>query len=199
MEEPKTDRRVRKTKQLLRTTLIHLLMEKKLNTITVKEVCELADINRGTFYLHYRDVFDLFEKIEDEIFQEIVESIQKHAPPEVIGAPDHMLPTFLDVFQYLSENYDACIVLLENNRNQELFERLAQIGCDNCVTNWMKMFHVEDRNVVEFFYFFTVSGCIGIMKYWLDNGRKETAQELAYRAEQYITRGIGMLEIYSKK
>ncbi len=54
------DRRKRKTKALLRQTLTRLLLEKDLKDITISELTELADINRGTFYLHYRDIYDLF-------------------------------------------------------------------------------------------------------------------------------------------
>ena len=55
------DRRVRKTRAILKQSLITLMKEKSIKHITVKELCEQSDINRGTFYLHYSDVFDLFE------------------------------------------------------------------------------------------------------------------------------------------
>ncbi len=56
------DRRVRKTRRQLRECLITLLKEKKVQDITVRELTDMADLNRGTFYLHYKDVFDLLEK-----------------------------------------------------------------------------------------------------------------------------------------
>ena len=56
------DRRVRKTRRQLRECLITLLKEKKVQDITVGELTDMADLNRGTFYLHYKDVFDLLEK-----------------------------------------------------------------------------------------------------------------------------------------
>ena len=49
MEEPRTDRRVRKTKKQLRMALTTLMMEKSVGEITVREIAELADVNRGTF------------------------------------------------------------------------------------------------------------------------------------------------------
>ena len=56
MPENLADRRVRKTRALLRQGLIGLMREKSVQDITVKELCEACDINRGTFYLHYTDV-----------------------------------------------------------------------------------------------------------------------------------------------
>ena len=61
------DRRVRKTRRQLRECLITLLKEKKVQDITVRELTDMADLNRGTFYLHYKDVFDLLEKTEAEL------------------------------------------------------------------------------------------------------------------------------------
>lgn len=73
MEIPK-DRRVRKTKKLLENALAELLSEKPLKSITVREIAERADINRGTFYLHYKDVYDMAEKIQNEIFGKFTRS-----------------------------------------------------------------------------------------------------------------------------
>ena len=102
----KTDRRVKRTKKALRTELLKLLMIKKLNEITVKELCEAADINRGTFYLHYMDVFDLFEKIQNVMYEEIMAFIEKIVAAGSIGDPETMLPVFLELFDYLAMNQD---------------------------------------------------------------------------------------------
>ena len=66
---PKTeDSRVRRTKRLLRQGLTELLQEKSIKKITVRELSERVDINRGTFYLHYKDIYDLVSFLEPELF-----------------------------------------------------------------------------------------------------------------------------------
>ena len=65
------DRRIRKTRAVLKNALLSLMKEKSVKHITVKELCDRADINRGTFYLHYSDVFDMLEKIEDDMFSDL--------------------------------------------------------------------------------------------------------------------------------
>ena len=67
------DRRVRKTKTQLKAGLARLLKEKGINEITVTELTEQVDINRSTFYLHYRDIYDMMEKIENELIEKIEE------------------------------------------------------------------------------------------------------------------------------
>ena len=64
--QKKEDRRVRRTKKLLTQALTQLLQEKQINEITVKELTDLADMNRGTFYLYYKDIFDMLEKLSEK-------------------------------------------------------------------------------------------------------------------------------------
>ncbi|NLJ89833.1 MAG: TetR/AcrR family transcriptional regulator, partial [Clostridiales bacterium] len=69
----KENRSVIKTKRKLKVGLLSLLKERPATEITVKELCELVDINRGTFYYHYTDIYDMIDKIEEEFFEEFNE------------------------------------------------------------------------------------------------------------------------------
>ena len=64
------NRSVRNTKKRLKEALLSLLQDKPINEISVTELSELADVNRGTFYFHYADVYDMLYKTEDEFFRE---------------------------------------------------------------------------------------------------------------------------------
>ena len=55
----KTDARIRYTQRILKESFLTLLKQKPVNKITVKEVCEIAELNRATFYAHYSDCFAL--------------------------------------------------------------------------------------------------------------------------------------------
>ena len=61
--EHNKDKRVIRTKALLIRSLSALMKQKNIKDITVKELCEYADINRGTFYLHYKDIYDMLDLI----------------------------------------------------------------------------------------------------------------------------------------
>ncbi|MDD7718037.1 MAG: TetR/AcrR family transcriptional regulator, partial [Eubacteriaceae bacterium] len=63
----KTDARIRYTQRILKESFLTLLKQKPVNKITVKEVCEIAELNRATFYAHYSDCFALLESIEQEL------------------------------------------------------------------------------------------------------------------------------------
>lgn len=97
--QKKTDRRVRKTKSQLRKGLAHLMKEKSIGEITVKELVDEVDINRSTFYLHYSDIPTLLREIEDEMMDEMKRAIHDHQSTE------KMIPHFLLLkifFRYLT-------------------------------------------------------------------------------------------------
>ena len=71
MSEKASDRRTLKTKKAIHDALADLLTEKELRKVTVQEIADKADINRATFYKHYLDVYDLYDKTEQDILSEI--------------------------------------------------------------------------------------------------------------------------------
>ena len=72
----KTDARVRYTVGVLKKSFLELLEQKPVNKISVKEVCERAELNRATFYTHFNDCYDLLECIENDLISDFCESLK---------------------------------------------------------------------------------------------------------------------------
>ena len=79
------DIRKERTKRSIYNAFIELRSRKPLEKLTVKELCEKAEINKSTFYVYYSDVYDLSEVIEDEIVTSVIKSIER--PRDVIDNP----------------------------------------------------------------------------------------------------------------
>ena len=126
----RNDRRVRKTKQSIRQGLINLMKKKKLSEITVTELTELVDINRATFYHHYRDIYDLFESIENELYDEFEHTLNKYNLNEQIRgkqtspARQAPLPLFLEVFQFLASHSELTMLLLSDKVVSEFIDNV---------------------------------------------------------------------------
>lgn len=107
--ERKPDRRVRRTRAQLRQGLAQLMGEKSVNEVTVTELVDLVDINRSTFYLHYRDIPHMLECVEQELYDQI-----RHAMEQTLtGRFEGDTLAFLeDVFSILFANRDICAALL---------------------------------------------------------------------------------------
>ena len=107
--EKKTDRRVRKTKNQLRTGLARLMKKKNIGQITVKELVDDVDINRSTFYLHYSDIPSLLKEIEDDMIEEIERAILEH-PIKIEKDTTYLF--IEDLFRVLSDNREIGCALL---------------------------------------------------------------------------------------
>ena len=186
------DRRVRKTRRQLRECLITLLKEKKVQDITVRELTDMADLNRGTFYLHYKDVFDLLEKTEAELQEDFSQLVCKHDAVDLKQRPSVI---FNEIYSLVYDNADLIEILLGENGDLNFVNRLKQLIREKCLKDWMEVFRSGNAAAFDAFFSFIVSGCIGLVQYWLQTGLKETPEQMAKLTEHIITKGIGVLEI----
>ena len=191
MKQELLDRRVRKTRRILRECLTRLLKEKKIQDITVRELAEMADINRGTFYLHYKDVFDLLEQIEQELTKELEEILDHHSVEELLNRPSLL---FSDLYPAVQENADIITILIGENGDLNFVNRIKEILRDRCLKKWLTSNYSCSTDLLEAYSAFIISGCVGIVQYWLETGMKESPQEMAAATEDFILRGIRVLE-----
>lgn len=130
MKEEILDRRVRKTRRQLKECLTRLLKEKKIQDITVRELAEMADINRGTFYLHYKDVFDLMDQIKNELVEEVESVLTHHPVPELVARPSLALS---ELFPLVQENVEIVFYLNRRNGDLNFVNRLKRIVSEKCL------------------------------------------------------------------
>lgn len=190
-KEEIVDRRIRKTRRMLRECLTSLLKEKRVQDITVREIADLADINRGTFYLHYKDVFDLMEQIENELLKDLEDMLNHHQAQDLLSRPSLI---FAELYPLVQENADIVSILIGENGDLNFVNRLKHIVREKCLNDWKALKSLRNSDAFDAYYSFIVSGCIGMVQYWLGSGMKETAEELAFMTEEVILKGIRVLE-----
>ena len=183
--QKKEDRRVRRTKKLLTQALTQLLQEKQINEITVKELTDLADMNRGTFYLYYKDIFDMLEKIEDGLFESLDEIVSLHEHDDVAR---QTAPILLDLFHFIEDNQEMCRVLLSPHGDMNFLHKLNQVVREKCLQMWPNEEDKKDATF-EYHYSFVVYGCVGVFRAWLNGNCQEPAEKMAEMADAMIRRG----------
>lgn len=187
MAQEKMDRRVRRTKALLLQGLIRLMSEKDVKDISVKELSDLADINRGTFYLHYNDVYDLLNKVEEELFQEFNEILERDLTAES-SLPVISRPVLLDLFIFLDHNRALAKVLIGPHGDMSFVNRLKEL-----VKEKLRMLMANAEQAVEYFdyfYSFMVSGCIGVIECWLNQQSPASPEEIASYCSALLQGGL---------
>ena len=183
--QKKEDRRVRRTKKLLTQALTQLLQEKQINEITVKVLTNLADMNRGTFYLYYKDIFDMLQKIEDGLFESLDEIVSLHEHDDVAR---QTAPILLDLFHFIEDNQEMCRVLLSPHGDMNFLHKLNQVVREKCLQMWPNEEDKKDATF-EYHYSFVVYGCVGVFRAWLNGNCQEPAEKMAEMADAMIRRG----------
>ena len=184
--QKKEDRRVRRTKKLLTKALTQLLQEKQINEITVKELTDLADMNRGTFYLYYKDIFDMLEKIEDGLFEALDEIVSLHEHDDV---SQQTKPILLDLFHFIEENQEMCRVLLSSHGDMNFLHKLNEVVREKCLKAWPDIRKEKGEADFDYHYSFVVFGCAGIIRAWVNRNCPESAEKMAEMAYGMILRG----------
>lgn len=183
------DRRVRKTKALLRHCLAELMKTKKINEITVKELADMSDLNRGTFYLHYRDVYDLLEQTENELMADFDQALSGF---DAADFRTHPAPLFSRVFSLIRENQDIVGILMGENGDLHFQNRLKKVVEEKCLRALIEDYRAKNSEQFMVFHNFLLSGCIGIVQYWVRTGCRETPEALAALTERILTDGLSL-------
>lgn len=184
--EKKEDRRVRRTKKLLSQGLIELMQQKQVKDITVRELADLVDVNRGTFYLYYRDIFDMLERLEEELFEQLNAVILAHKGEPILT---HARPMLKDLFRIVAENKEICSVLLSDNGDIKFLQKLSDVIQEKLRMDWLNGY-VENETEFEYRYAFGALGFIGLLRTWLHRDCAESADDMAAFADSLIRQGI---------
>jgi AcrR family transcriptional regulator len=186
VRESNTDLRVIRTKESIRNALVELIDEKGFDAITVKDITTRAKINRGTFYAHYQDKYDLMTKCEEEIMLEM-SRIAKQNFPGVIAALETNSPSLTpfslasSLFEYLNENSGFMKAVLGPNGDLSFQTRLKDFMWKTIYGNDANAMIKEENLLVpgQYLVSYIASAHIGVIQQWLNSGMKESPQEMA--------------------
>lgn len=189
MRNDKDDRRVKYTKMVLRESLISLLYKKDISQITIKEICDDADINRATFYAHYSDQYDLFLKIGNEVFENLSTYIAEYTENEVGINPVGITEK---IMEYIKENAKLCKLLLSDRGDTKFQKSVMKLVYDK-IRSVLTSSEYIIKEEAEYIYSFTITGCIGIVQKWLDEDMKKSAR---FMSEMLVRLATGITSSY---
>ncbi|WP_130838072.1 TetR/AcrR family transcriptional regulator [Lachnoclostridium sp. Marseille-P6806] len=152
----RTDARVRYTQHILKQSFLTLLKEKPVNKITVKEVCELADLNRATFYAHYSDCFALMESIEQELideFERFLKLVDSYDVSALIEA----------IYEMVERNEEACQILIFSGASPSVLSQMISLAHDESIRAWRKPLRHATDNDLEMLYTHLSNGLMNVV------------------------------------
>ena len=152
----KSDARVRYTRQVIKESFLALLQDKPVNRITVKEVCEAAELNRATFYAHYSDCFALLQSIEQELldcFEKSMHLVDGFDVSALIEA----------IYRMVEQHESACRVLVFGGASPTILGRMIELAKPSSISAWRNQLHHASEPELEMLYTHLSNGLMNVV------------------------------------
>lgn len=179
IEEKKPDgRRVRMTKLLLKESLIELMKKKSIHVVSIKEICEGADVNRSTFYRHYDTQYDLYDDIINDISDDIL-VIYRNCAEEGMNVSRLLTK----IFTYIEDQREKFLVLLSDNGNislGETYNRITERFISREYTGELGAYVAQ----------FIAAGMTSILWSWLNAEERKPPEQIAGLINYLIKHGF---------
>lgn len=172
----------RKTKQLIKNSFVEILESKPFGAMTIGDITKHAKINRGTFYLHYLDKFDLLEQIEGQLFEDLgnhIDELQStYSSPQSFEKEQENLAAML--FSFIGDYAPMLKIFLSNHGSAGFHIRFKNSFSAKVRTNLENNERINTSlNVpLEYFLSFITSAFLGLIEQWIQNGLDKTPQEM---------------------
>ena len=176
------DPRIKRTKELIRSSFLSLIAEKGFDPITVQDITQKAEINRATFYRHYEDKYDLLEKIIDEKLEIFLKCINPKTFHSISYqySEDEPHPIYLALFEHVLEHVDFYKVMLGSNGLNEFRVRMIKVIMDTFYNEFLEIFHKREVKIPEDLLLnYIISAELGVITYWVESGLKYSPKFMA--------------------
>ncbi|MFT2140156.1 TetR/AcrR family transcriptional regulator C-terminal domain-containing protein [Staphylococcus sp. GDY8P145P] len=176
------DRRVRKSKRAIKQAFIQLLKENNLDRITIQQISDLADVNRGTFYLNYEDKYALLDEMENEQIEKIKGFVDIRKMDLSTKTSDRFIEEFANkiiknVITHIEHNMEFYQVILNLERKSQIEEQLADIVRSNIkhlIGNKDNVFGIPEN----YYLSYVVGSMMSMIKYWVSDENRVSVEEL---------------------
>ena len=172
MKEMRQNRKTKYTQMVLKDSLMELMEEKSISRITIKELCEKADINRTTFYAHYNDQFHLLHEIQTDVLLSVNQVVGSlHSTMD----KNSIVQIIQEFLQYIADDNSHIQILLSERGDIDFQKELFTMIYRQCEI----MASATPSSTTEFYSVFVHNGSVGLIQHWIKSGLTKSANELA--------------------
>jgi len=185
LPDTNADRRSLRSRRMLREACAELIAERGLDGFSVGELTERADLNRGTFYAHYKDLPDMLASLEAEIIDSLASLRPKlQAVPlgELLAFPRKGQPpaVTVELFDILRQHGALLRVLLSPTGDAGFQARLRDRLCTDLIRSVLHDKYTRQPNALTNYYIaYYAAALLGLIWRWLDGGMAEDSQQMA--------------------
>ena len=170
------DRRARRSRKLLKESLLALMKEKTFSEISVRDVTDGADMNRGTFYLHYSGTAELLQSLESDLLAELQALVDANIQQTLNDRT--IRPVLAPVLTFAAQRRDEWEVLLTGNAASGFIQSLQQLIRRNGTPLLEVWFHPQDPAQADYLLNFLTWGFVGLLREWFLQDMALSQEEL---------------------
>ena len=175
METRKQDRRVVKTKRAIHMAFAKLLSEKEINDITVRDIADLADINRKTFYNYYAGVYAVLDEIENEVVKTLENALGGIDFREAMSHPNLV---FEKLTAIINTDLDFYGHLLSQQANVSLITKTVKLLKQKTREAMLSQLPVKEEKI-DVLLDYTFSGMFTVYQQWFNSDRSQSIEEIS--------------------
>lgn len=162
--------RVAYTRGALKSALVALMRQKPIARITVTDLCAHADINRSTFYLHYKDAYELLGELEGDLMLQMQQAMAQYG-----GKHGDLLP----MIHVIADNPELCRCIASEHGDPRFVERMSKQSREAFLQYCLRAQSALPAEQASLLYAFVSAGCASLISAWLHTGCKETPEEVS--------------------
>jgi AcrR family transcriptional regulator len=190
--EKANDLRVIRTKKLIEDAFLTIMEEQGSEGVTVRSLSQKAGINRGTFYLHYQDIYDLMEKLEDSLIEGMNSLSHQEDPRDLrsLDTDNEPFPMIMSFFDYLNVNprmfklvFDPQVPSFGRKLTSLLHDRMYAKIPQELIDS-----HTQTMPPDYLIAYFS-SAYFGIIHHWFASGMELPPREMALMITRLIRHG----------
>ncbi len=184
MSSPENDRRVARTKKAIEEAFISCVKEKGLDDTRISDIVERADINRGTFYLHYEDKRDFIKQLErstlDDLKAQIMLAQKKYYEDKSMPSYGYDY-LFKNALNYIKTHKERMLILFSLGGEHSFRHKLQELTMESLTeklypTDIQKNLQVS----VDYWNVYQANAHFGVIEHWLEGGCKESIDEISH-------------------
>ena len=163
-----------------------MMQEKNFHDISARDITEAADLNRGTFYLHYPDTKALLESIENDIVDEVQNLVDQHL--EELNESTSLQPVLLPILEYIEDKHKTIELLIRSSDASSFLDKLHSLIYKNSLEYAKKRFPIKNPEQLDYFLSFASFGIMGMVQVWASRGMELPKDQLIAYADAMMDR-----------
>jgi AcrR family transcriptional regulator len=173
--DTKPNRKVRYTRKILMESLIELMQTRPISAISVKELCALADINRSTFYAHYKNLYGILRELEDAALETLGQIQNRNIH---LSGKNALLQLTEGALQFIIDNKNWTRALLNEQGDIQFQRKLFSFIQEKGMVKFKDNGQIDELTR-EYYLIYALNGSIALIQHWMKNGMDTPKEKMA--------------------